>query len=249
MRVYQFRHIRADAHCSPGLSCRPESENGQRSADVYTYDDAMRWGLAVVACAAAFVLAAVPASAGSRVEVIAELDAPSLTQAVTHAAACSPPARDAQRLDVHGPLSTGYLARRHGAAERRRAQDPRRRPRAPTIRWRYRITLNALAVVVPAGKAGQLRAVPGVARVTRSVAYGSSEASNLAAVKASLLWGSDFSTAGNGVKIAILDDGIDASHPYFSGAGLRDADRVSARPEGVHLAEGDRRPRVLRPRA
>ncbi|MGZ8693997.1 MAG: S8 family serine peptidase [Gaiellaceae bacterium] len=178
----------------------------------------MRWGLAVVACAAAFVLSAAPASAGPRVEVIAELDAPSLTQAVSSSRALTAGARRA-RLDVGGPLSAGYLA---GVTEQQNAVARRIRAAVPgaTIRWRYRITLNALAVVVPAGTVGTLQAVHGVARVTRSVAYGSSEASNLAAVKASFLWGSDFSTAGNGVKIAILDDGVDASHPYFSGAGF-----------------------------
>src|SRR3954471_15619413 len=180
---------------------------------------AMRWGLAVVVCAAAFVVCAAPAGAASRVEVIAELDAPSLTQAVAGSRALTATVRRA-RLDVDGPLSSGYLAavtkQQSAVARRIRAAVP-----GSTIRWRYRITLNALAVVVPADRVATLRAVPGVAGVTRSVAYGSSEASNLAAVKASLLWGADFSTAGNGVKIAILDDGIDASHPYFSGAGFQ----------------------------
>ena len=178
----------------------------------------MRWGLAVVACAAAFVLCAGPASAASRVEVIAELDAPSLSQAVTTSRALRASVRR-ERLDVRGPLGAGYLAqvgRRQDAVARRiRAAIP-----GAHIRWRYRITLNGLAIALPAAKVAALGRVAGVARVTRSVEYGSSEASNLAAVKASFLWGSDFSTAGNGVKIGIVDDGIDASHPYFSGQGF-----------------------------
>ena len=134
--------------------------------------------------------------------------------------------------------------RRHAAAERRRAPGSAPPSQRPTVRWRYRITLNALAVVVPAGKVEALRTVPGVARVTRSVAYGSSEASNLAAVKASLLWGADFSTAGNGVKIGNPRRRHRRVAPVLLGRRVRDAARLPARPEGVHLAEGDRGARV-----
>ena len=39
-------------------------------------------------------------------------------------------------------------------------------------------------------------------------------------VGADLLWGlPDFSTAGNGIKIGIIDDGIDQKHPFFDPAG------------------------------
>jgi subtilisin family serine protease len=178
----------------------------------------MRWGLAAAACAAAFVLFAGPAGAASRVEVIAQLDAPSLTQAVTSSRALKPSVRR-QRLDVHSPPGTGYLAQvaREQDALARRIHDAIPGAR---VRWRYRITLNGLAVVVPAGRVSALRRVPGIGRVTRSVDYGASETASLAAVRASFLWGSDFSTAGNGVKIGIIDDGIDASHPYFSGQGF-----------------------------
>ncbi len=69
----------------------------------------MRWGLLVAACAAVFAVAAGPAAAASRVEVIAELDAPSLSQAVTSSRALTSAVRH-ERLDVRGPLAGGYLA-------------------------------------------------------------------------------------------------------------------------------------------
>jgi subtilisin family serine protease len=179
---------------------------------------AMRWGLAAAACAAAIVVFAGPASAAARVEVIAELDAPSLSQAVTSSRALRPTVRR-ERLDVHGPLGTGYLAQlgldQRAVARRIKAAIP-----AARIRWHYRITLNALAVTLPERKVDALRHVAGISHVACSVGYGSSETASLAAVKASFLWGSDFSTAGNGIKIGIIDDGIDASHPYFSGQGF-----------------------------
>src|SRR5256885_1589947 len=34
------------------------------------------------------------------------------------------------------------------------------------------------------------------------------------------LWGPNFSTAGNGIKIGILDDGIDQTHPFFDPSGF-----------------------------
>ena len=47
-------------------------------------------------------------------------------------------------------------------------------------------------------------------------------------------------TAGNGMKIGIIDDGVDATHPYFNPSGLPVPARLPEGPDAVHDAEGDR---------
>jgi subtilisin family serine protease len=179
----------------------------------------MSRGLTLAAAAALFALAGAPSAlAGGRVEVVAELAPPPLARAVTRSQALRPSVRNA-RLDVQSPFSAGYVddvaALQNVVAQRIRRALPDAR-----IRWRYRITFDGLAVTLPAAALGRLAAVPGVVRIHRSVAYGVRETANITAVKVPFLWGSDFSTAGNGIKIGIIDDGVDQTHPYFDGRGF-----------------------------
>jgi hypothetical protein len=90
------------------------------------------------------------------------------------------------------------------------------------IRWRYRLVANGLAVVLPRAEIPMLARVPGVARVWPNVRY-HSLATKLGPqqIGADKLWGSNFDTAGNGMKIGIIDDGVDAEHPYFDPSGFQ----------------------------
>jgi subtilisin family serine protease len=89
------------------------------------------------------------------------------------------------------------------------------------VRWRYRVVLNGLAVVVPRSRVGTLRSVPGVAQVYPSVRYGPTLYSSPSFIGAPALWGAGLESAGNGIKIGILDDGLDRSHPFFTARGYR----------------------------
>ena len=40
-------------------------------------------------------------------------------------------------------------------------------------------------------------------------------------IGADKLWGPNFETAGNGMKIGIIDDGVEADHPYFDPNGFQ----------------------------
>ena len=84
---------------------------------------------------------------------------------------------------------------------------------AAQVRWRYRVILNALAVAVPAESVGRLEQVDGVAAVHRSSVYRPQLDRSPAAIGAPALWGPGLATAGQGMKIAIIDDGIDHRHP------------------------------------
>ena len=61
------------------------------------------------------------------------------------------------------------------------------------------------------------------------------------------LWGADRSTAGQGVKVGIIDDGIDASAPFLAPAGLRAAAGLPARAAALHERPRDRRAQLRRP--
>ena len=88
------------------------------------------------------------------------------------------------------------------------------------VRWHYRYVLDALAVVAPRGQVARLAALPGVARVYQSVEYHSLLDQSVPLIKAPVLWGPTLATAGQGIKIGIIDDGVDQAHAFFGPAGL-----------------------------
>ena len=77
-----------------------------------------------------------------------------------------------------------------------------------------------MAVLAPADEARRIGALPGVAEVYPSVRYRRSLYQSPAIIGAPQLWGPGLATAGNGIKIGIIDDGIDRNHPFFSPSGF-----------------------------
>jgi len=107
--------------------------------------------------------------------------------------------------------------------EREQAEAVRRiREAVPSarIRWRYQLVLNGLAVVAPNGSAKRIAAIPGVKAVQASVVYHRSLYQSPQVIGAPQVWGATLATAGQGIKIGIVDDGVDQSHPFFSPAGF-----------------------------
>jgi subtilisin family serine protease len=88
------------------------------------------------------------------------------------------------------------------------------------IRWRYQVVLNALAVVVPERAVPRLEQLTGVREVYPSVRFGPTLDRSVLAIKAPALWGPGLATSGQGIKIGILDDGVDRTHPFFNPAGF-----------------------------
>ena len=84
---------------------------------------------------------------------------------------------------------------------------------------RFTILLNALTVSLPAAKLPTLLATPAVTKVYPSVAY------TLALDRSPSIIGADVlrrttSADGTGIKIAVVDDGIDQSNPFFNPTGF-----------------------------
>ena len=93
-------------------------------------------------------------------------------------------------------------------------------PRA-RVRWHYRLVANGLAVVLPRTEVAALERVPGVAEIWPNVRYHSlaTPLPGPPQIGADKLWASG--SLGDGMKIGIIDDGIDAAHPYFAPKGLQ----------------------------
>src|SRR5581483_5498761 len=89
------------------------------------------------------------------------------------------------------------------------------------VRWRYRLVANGLAVVLPRGDVSALAHVPGVAKVWPNLRYHALAVQGPEQIGADKLWGPNLGSAGQGVKIGIIDDGVDAAHPYFNPAGYQ----------------------------
>jgi subtilisin family serine protease len=88
-----------------------------------------------------------------------------------------------------------------------------------TIRWRYRLVANGMAVVLPRTQLDRLTSLPGVATVYPSVRYRTQLDRGPQQIGAPALWGAGLENSGQGIKIGIIDEGIDQTHPFFSPAG------------------------------
>ncbi|HEX4931514.1 MAG TPA: hypothetical protein VFV62_12455, partial [Gaiellaceae bacterium] len=87
------------------------------------------------------------------------------------------------------------------------------------VRWRYRLVANGMAVVVPRSQLDLLTSLPGIVQVFPSVRYRTQLDRSPQQIGAPVLWGPGLTNAGQGMKIAIIDEGIDQTHPLFSPAG------------------------------
>jgi subtilisin family serine protease len=175
--------------------------------------------------AALFIAAAMAPTAHARapsgggVEVIAELESPSLARAASQSRMLAAVAIRQNRLSLRAPASTSYL--RALASEQRAVVDriARKIPGAE-VRRRYSVVLNGLALYLP-GRASQLARIPGIARVYPSLRYHSLSVKTPELIGAPALWGPSFESAGNGIRIGILDEGVDQSHPFFNPSGFK----------------------------
>ncbi len=98
--------------------------------------------------------------------------------------------------------------------------------------YRYRLVADGFALVVPTRDLGILARLPGIAKVWPNLTYHSLSVTHTTVTRAQLvnqgpqvigadkLWGPTLATAGQGMKIGVIDDGIDARHVYFDPAGF-----------------------------
>jgi subtilisin family serine protease len=157
-------------------------------------------------------------AAGGTVELVVRFAAPSLAYATRASRALAAATTRHHHLDVRAPASVSYL-RTLAAAQRTLASRIVRTIPGARVRWHYGVVLDGMAVVVPRGEASRLAAVSGVAEVYPSVTYHSLLDRSPQLIGAPTMWGSDLSTAGEGMKIGVIDEGVDQTHPFFNPAG------------------------------
>ena len=162
-------------------------------------------------------------SGSGLVEVVVTLPQPPLSRAILGTQLLAAHTGTHRRLNVRAPASVSYL--RTLASEQRTLQD-RIETSIPDahVRWRYGVVLNGMAVVVPRSQLATLSAIPG-ATVWPSVTYHSLGGSKKTVlppqlIGATTIWGPTLTTAGQGMKIGIIDDGLDQTHPYFDPTGF-----------------------------
>ncbi len=174
--------------------------------------------LAAAVAAVFFTGVGQAATPAQPVEVVVTLDAPPLARAVQESRVLTARAR-AQRLDLRSPASVDYM-RSLAAAQRTLADRIVRTIPAARITWRYEVVLNGMAVLLPRTELGRLSSTPGVEKVWPSITYRPLLDRSPQLIGADQMWSAPaFTTAGNGIKIGIIDDGVDQAHPFFNPSG------------------------------
>jgi subtilisin family serine protease len=174
--------------------------------------------LTLLAAAGSGASAQPPAHAATGlVEVVVTLPQPPLAEAILRDRGLAALATSHRRLNVRAPASVSYLRTLATAQRQLQARIQAAIPSA-AVHWRYGVVLNGMAVVVPRSQLSRLTAMPG-ATVWPSVTYHALLNRTPQLIGAPTVWGPTLSTAGNGMKIAILDDGLDQTHVFFDPAG------------------------------
>jgi subtilisin family serine protease len=106
------------------------------------------------------------------------------------------------------------------AAQAQAARNIRAAIPTARIAWTYRIVADGFALVIPTKDVGRLTHIAGIAKVWPNLTYRSLSLDSPSVTGADKLWGATLATAGEGIKIGILDDGVDAAHPFLSGKGF-----------------------------
>jgi subtilisin family serine protease len=184
---------------------------------------------AVFALLAGGSAAALPRPSNKLVEVVVTLPRPALAVEVAHDRTLATAARRSHSVSVRTPAAVSYL-RTLAASQRTLAAQLAVSIPAARIGWHYGVALDGVSVVLPASDLARLRALPG-ATVWPSVTYHALRDTSAAPAAATAdpgpaligapeLWGQNLATAGQGIKIGLVDDGIDQAHPYFNPAGF-----------------------------
>ncbi|HEY2072072.1 MAG TPA: S8 family serine peptidase, partial [Gaiellaceae bacterium] len=154
----------------------------------------------------------------SLTEVVVTLPQPPLAEAILRDRSLAAATTVHHRLDLRTTAAVSYLRTLASAQRTLQSRIVQAIPGA-SVRWRYDVVLNGMAVVVPKADVSRLASIPG-ATVWPTVTYHSLLNTGPQLIGAPGVWGSNLATAGQGLKIGVIDDGVDQRHPYFDPAGL-----------------------------
>lgn len=89
--------------------------------------------------------------------------------------------------------------------------------------------INAVRVTLEGAHVPRVRELPGVKKLHELPYSRRSSASSVPAVGAPAVWGGDGKYTGKGIKVAVLDSGIDYTHATFGGEGTPEAFQAAAK--------------------
>ena len=153
------------------------------------------------------------ATNGPTVEVVVTLPQPPLARAILGNRTLSAAATTHHKLNLRAPASVSYLRTLASAQRTLQARIQSAIPQS-SVRWHYSVVANGLAVTVPRSDLHRLSEIPG-ATVWPSVTYHEQLDRTPKLIGAPAVWGPTLATAGNGIKIGIIDDGLDQAHVFF----------------------------------
>ncbi len=151
-----------------------------------------------------------------RARVIATLKLPPLAAARGQTFALRGPLR---RLDLRSFSSRAYVTRIE-TAQRAAVATLRHAIPAARIPHRYSVIMNALALDLPVRELPALRRLGFVERIYPSVQY-TLRLNRSPGVIGAAAYTAATGARGEGIKIAVVDDGIDSAHRFFRPAGLQ----------------------------
>ncbi|MEX2612968.1 MAG: S8 family serine peptidase, partial [Gaiellaceae bacterium] len=156
------------------------------------------------------------AAAATRARVIVTLEDPPLAAAAPRQAFATVGAR--RKLNIASSFSQSYLARIESAQRQAIAQVRTAIPEAKISR-RYRVLLNGFVVSVPYAQLPELLSLRIAEKVYPSYSYTMSLNKGPAVIGASQFSGLT-GARGEGVKVAVVDDGVDPEHAFLAPNGL-----------------------------
>jgi minor extracellular serine protease Vpr len=157
----------------------------------------------------------VPSGAShGRVTVLVDLRLPPL--AAYHSNVFGP--TGGARLNVRSSSSRAYLARLARAQQAAAAQLKRAIPSA-RISDRYRVILDGFALSLPARQLPALARLHTITKIYPSARYQLDTNRSTAIIGADTMWATT-GDRGDGIKIGIVDDGIDQTNTFFSPTGF-----------------------------
>jgi subtilisin family serine protease len=169
--------------------------------------------LGLLATSGAGASATHAAATGPTVEVVVTLPQPPLARAILANRTLAAAATTHHELNLRAPASVSYLRTLASAQRTLQARIHTVIPQS-SVRWHYSVVANGLAVTVPQSDLHRLSEIPG-ATVWPTVTYHEQLDRTPKLIGAPTVWGPTEATAGNGIKIGIIDDGVDQTHVFF----------------------------------
>ncbi len=151
-----------------------------------------------------------------RVRVIVGLHLPPLAAAYGRTFAA---AQARAKLDVASSASQRYLAR-VDAAQRRAVAELRRAIPQARVDRRFQVVLDGITVTLPATDLARLAGLPFAAHVYPSLQFRLLTDTSPSVIGADTLH-QRTGARGEGIKIGVVDDGVDQTNPFFNAAGFQ----------------------------